>query len=75
MKFPTVQSSDKFKSFLRKLDEVGMPDKVDLPYLKSIGFNSSSHRSFIPAIKFIGLVEDKRGRRSNCQMERYEVKF
>ena len=61
MKYPEVDSKERFKSFLKKLDELGKPTKVDQSYLNSIGFKSSNHRSFVPAIKFIGLVENKRG--------------
>ena len=60
-KFPQIHVGSKYKEFLSKLSGVGKPQLVDVGYIKTLGFKSSYDERFLPAIKFIGLVEDKRG--------------
>jgi len=59
--YPYVQSTDKFKEFLSKIKEIGIPNEVSTKQLKSLGYTSSNDERFLSAIKFIKLVEDKRG--------------
>jgi hypothetical protein len=40
---------------------VGKPTRVDPAFIKTLGYKSSYDEKFLTAIKFIGLVEDKRG--------------
>jgi hypothetical protein len=37
---------------------MGVPDKVDQAYLKTIGYASSNHRAFIPVMKFVDLLDN-----------------
>ncbi len=59
--YPQIHVIAKYQEFLKKLTGVGKPDSVDLSYVKKLGFKSSYDEKILPAIKFIGLVEDKRG--------------
>jgi hypothetical protein len=45
---------------LKKLPQVGQPAVVDQGFLNKLGFKSSYDKNFLSAVKFIGLVEDKR---------------
>jgi hypothetical protein len=56
-KFPYTIAPGPLGEFLEKLKNVGVPDKVDLIFLKQIGFSSSNHRPFIPIIKNIDLID------------------
>lgn len=60
-KYPQIYVKEKFQDFLKTLTSVGKPPAVDKAYIKKLGFKSSYDTNFLQAIKFIGLVEDKRG--------------
>lgn len=57
VKYPYVMGTDKFVGFLRKIPDIGMPEKFQLKNLKSLGFTSSNDERFIPAIRFIGFLD------------------
>ena len=57
MTYPYVMSGPKLNGFLKKLAEVGKPDKITLKYLKSLGYTSSNDKRMLPVLKFIGLVD------------------
>ncbi|MEM1087137.1 MAG: DUF5343 domain-containing protein [Pseudomonadota bacterium] len=61
MAYPYVQSQDKFSAFLTKISTIGVPDAASVKWLQSIGFTSSNDERFLGALKYIGLVENKRG--------------
>jgi hypothetical protein len=56
MSFPYVVGTQKLADFLRKIPDIGVPEKFTLKNLKSLGFTSSNDERFLPAIKFIGLL-------------------
>lgn len=60
LKYPQIHVVAKYQDFLKKLSEVGKPPAVDKGYIKTLGFKSSYDANFLSAVKFIGLVEDKR---------------
>lgn len=47
----------KLEEFLKKLQNVGLPDKMGTDYPKSIGFGSSHARSFPQVLKYAGLLD------------------
>lgn len=59
--YPQIHVVTKYQEFIRSLAGVGVPSSVDKNYLKQLGYKSSYDEKFLVAIKFIGLVEDKRG--------------
>ena len=60
MTYPYVASPDKLKSLLKMMaTEVGIPNKFDIKFLKSLGFTSSNDKRLLLVIKFIGLAEEK----------------
>jgi hypothetical protein len=59
--FPSVMAPDKFKAFLKKLKGIGVPAKFDSKSLESMGYTSSHDQKFLNVLKFIGLLENKRG--------------
>lgn len=61
MAYPYVMSTEKLKEFLVKISGIGIPTQVDGKFLRSLGYTSSNDERFLGAIKFIGLVENKRG--------------
>jgi len=52
-----VMTVDKFRDFVRKLQTSGKPPKVDLKYIKSLGYKSSNDERFPKPLKFIGLID------------------
>ena len=55
-----VASPEKLKTLLKKMaQEVGVPNKYDTKFLKSLGFTSSNDSRMLGAIKFIGLADEK----------------
>ncbi len=57
MVYPYVLTTDKFKKFLLEIPVIGKPNKMTLTKIKSMGYKSSNHERFLPAIKFIGLID------------------
>lgn len=55
--FPYTVASSALIEFLTKHRTMGVPDKVDQAYLKKVGYGSSNHRSFIPIMKFVDLLD------------------
>jgi len=47
----------KIKALLAKVRETGVPAKVTVQWLKSIGFKSSNDSSLIGVLKFVGLTD------------------
>jgi hypothetical protein len=47
----------KVKELLTKLRQVGVPPKVTVAWLKSIGFTSSNDSTLIGVLKFIGFID------------------
>jgi hypothetical protein len=47
----------KIKQLLAKIREVGVPQKVTVQWLKTVGFKSSNDASLIGILKFIGLAD------------------
>jgi Family of unknown function (DUF5343) len=47
----------KIKPLLTKIREVGVPQKVTVQWLKTLGFKSSNDASLIGILKFIGLTD------------------
>lgn len=47
----------KLKTLLTKIREVGVPPKVTIQWLKTVGFKSSNDASLIGILKFIGLTD------------------
>lgn len=56
MSFPYVLGTQKLTELIRKIPDIGVPEKFTLKTLKSLGFTSSNDERFVPAIKFIGLL-------------------
>jgi Family of unknown function (DUF5343) len=44
--------------FLDKIRTVGVPEKVTIAYLNSLGFKSTNDRPIISALKFLGFVDN-----------------
>ena len=47
----------KIKALLAKIREVGVPQKVTIQWLKTVGFKSSNDASLIGVLKFVGLTD------------------
>lgn len=47
----------KIKTLLSKIREVGVPPKVTVQWLKTVGFKSSNDASLIGVLKFLGLTD------------------
>jgi len=55
--FPYTTVPGKIKPLLAKIREVGVPPKVTVQWLKSVGFTSSNDASLIGILKYIGLTD------------------
>jgi hypothetical protein len=55
--FPYTTVPGKLKALLTKIREVGVPPKVTVQWLKSIGFTSSNDASLLGVLKYIGLTD------------------
>jgi hypothetical protein len=58
MNYPYVMTIDKFREFVRRLQTLGVPERVNRKYLQSLGYKSSNHHSFPKPLGFIGLIDD-----------------
>lgn len=55
-KYPYTTVPGKLRDLLKKIPNVGRPEKVTVAWLKSAGWTSSNDPSMIPVLKFVGLV-------------------
>lgn len=54
--YPYCTVPGKLSELLRKVHDLGIPDKVTTRWLPTIGFASANDRSIIPVLKFVGLI-------------------
>jgi hypothetical protein len=64
--YPYTQVTGKMKSLFDKIQQVGIPEKVDKKWLASIGMRASNDHTVIPVLKFIGFINS-----SNQPTERW----
>ncbi len=55
--FPYTTVPGKIKDLLPKIRDVGVPPKVHVRWLKSVGFASSNDATLIGVLKYIGLID------------------
>ncbi|MBS0410720.1 MAG: DUF5343 domain-containing protein [Proteobacteria bacterium] len=55
--YPYTQVPGKLKQLLDKIRSVGVPAKVSVQWLKTLGFTSSNDSTMIPVLKFIELID------------------
>jgi len=55
--YPYTLTSDAFRRFVTKLSTVGIPDKMNQPWLATLGFKSKNHRLFPGVLQFVGLID------------------
>jgi Family of unknown function (DUF5343) len=55
--FPYTTVPGKIKQLFTKIREVGVPPKVTVQWLKTVGFKSSNDASLIGVLKFIGFTD------------------
>jgi uncharacterized protein DUF5343 len=55
--FPYTTVPGKIKDVLAKIRDVGVPPKVHVRWLKSVGFTSSNDATLIGVLKYVGLID------------------
>lgn len=55
--YPYTGVTGKLKTLLQKIRTTGIPSKLTVAHLKTLGFTSSNDTSLISVLKFIGLVD------------------
>jgi len=55
--FPYTTVPGKIKPVLAKIRDVGVPAKVTMQWLKTVGFTSSNDASLIGVLKYIGFID------------------
>ncbi len=55
--YPYTLTLDAFRRFVTKLSTVGIPDKMNQPWLATLGFKSKNHRKFPGILQFVGLID------------------
>jgi hypothetical protein len=55
--FPYTTVPGKIKPFLVKIRDVGVPPKVTVQWLKSVGFTSSNDASLVGILRYIGFTD------------------
>ena len=56
MSYPYSLKTGSIKDFFTKLKSTGVPEKVTIQYLVSLGYKSKNDRAIIPLLKFIGFL-------------------
>src|SRR4030067_1452443 len=57
---PYTTLPGKIKKYFDKIQEAGVPPKVDTSWLKQFGFSSGNDRYILQVLKFIGFVDDSK---------------
>jgi len=68
--FPYLTNPASLRKFLEKIRTVGVPEKVSIAYLESLGFKSTNDRPIIPALKFLDFVDSSGTPKENWQKYR-----
>lgn len=55
--FPYVVGTQKLTTLIKTIPDIGVPEKFTLKKLKALGYTSSNDERFVPAMKFIGLLD------------------
>lgn len=55
---PYTNLPGKIPKYFEKIQEAGVPPKVDSPWLKQCGFTSGNDRYILQVLRFIGFVDD-----------------
>lgn len=55
--FPYLTNPASLRKFLEKIRTVGVPEKVTIAYLASLGFKSANDRPIIAALKLLGFAD------------------
>jgi hypothetical protein len=55
--YPYTLTPEAFTRFVTKLRTVGVPEKVNQPWLATLGFKSKNHRLFPGVLQFVGLID------------------
>lgn len=55
--YPYVYSAGKFKEFLERLGNTGVPDRVNQKFIESLGYKSKNDRRFVAVLRFLGLID------------------
>ena len=68
--FPYLTNPASLRKFLEEIRTVGVPAKVTLAYLESLGFKSTNDRPILSALKFLDFVDSSGTPRENWQKYR-----
>lgn len=55
-KYPYTTVPGKLRDLLKKIPNIGRPEKLTVAWLKSAGWTSSNDPTIIPVLKFVGLI-------------------
>jgi len=55
--YPYTPVTGKLKTLLQKMRTTGIPPKLSVAHLKTLGFTSSNDPSMINVLRFIGLID------------------
>lgn len=55
--YPYVLVPKKFKTFMKHIQMSGVPDKINLKYIKTAGFTSSNDERMPSVLRFIGFID------------------
>jgi hypothetical protein len=55
--FPYTSNAGRLKEFLQEIQSVGVPPKVTVKYLESLGYNSKNDRNFIGILKAVAFLD------------------
>lgn len=59
--FPYITNPANLRKFLEKIRTVGVPEKVTIAYLASLGFKSTNDRPILSTMKFLDFVDGSGG--------------
>jgi hypothetical protein len=57
MDYPYITSTGKIKTFLKHVQNAGIPTKVSYEYLQQVGYKSSNDRRLVGVLKFINFLD------------------
>ena len=60
VKFPKVVAPQKFEGFLKEIEDLKVPERANIAWLKSVGYTSSNDQAFLRVLQFIGFLDSSR---------------
>src|SRR2546428_11144329 len=73
-RYPSIQNVGSLRNFIKQIPTLGVPPKVILQYLESVGLKSKNDRPIIAILRFIDFIDESGAPTENYKLFRNKEK-